>query len=215
MNEQKKPDYTDILNTICCSWNKKWAEVSLAELARERFAVNPFNPLLHPSYCERWVKSIAKELKVDYTYGGLFENRDAMWRGSYLHSDASVHLGIDVNVPAGTTIMCPTKFKVIEMFQDPDQGGGWGGRILVETPNGLVIFSHLNLLPFKLGEQYFQDTALGTVAEPDTNGGWYPHLHLQGLESVKQIGDLDGYGQNSLHNPRLYPDPLKILALGT
>lgn len=205
-----------LLNKICNFRSEtKWSEVNLN---KEAMAVQPAkqirNPFLDPEICNSFVKYVTKLHEVDYTYGGLYEDRSYIWQGSYLKPDSSIHLGIDINVPFGTSISCPVDFKVVDIFIDPDNQGGWGGRIIVETKNGLVLFGHLEIssasLRLAAGGKNPAGTMLGFVAASTRNGGWYPHLHLQGIDSIKSISStLDGYGHISAINKS--PNPLMIL----
>ncbi len=196
-----------------------WARVNLDREAALHTVATRDNPFLNPAYCERFVQQLAEREGAKHTYGGYLEDRSFLWRDSYLTSqfgdDGFVHLGVDVNVPESTPIYCPVPFRVVEMFCDRDQNGGWGGRVVVETNKGaLVVFAHLDLnpLPVDLGWNEPGDFPLGVVAPSCLNGGWFPHLHLQGLKSLDQLNGLDGYGPPRSKNAELYPEPLALLA---
>jgi hypothetical protein len=181
------------------------------------FRAAPTSPLLDPTFCGAWVKHLHRLNGLDVSYGGYLEDRSFMWAGSYLRPDRAVHLGVDVNAEEGWCVRCPVPFKVVEVREDPDREGGWGSRVTVELRHGgLLIFAHLrptvNGHP-EVGQEYPADTWLGSVAGWQDNGGWYPHLHLQGLAYAGQLAHhLDGYGPASPHNEELYPDPLELLA---
>lgn len=195
----------DILNNICgFKGNTSWAEVNLNYLSSKepyQYITHP-NPFLDPVRCDRFVKAIAKRNGVDYTYGGFGENRSFIWRDSYIQHGNFIHLGVDVNVPELTAIHCPVDAKLIEVFIDNEQNGGWGGRVLVETAKGLVLFAHLKVSD-NIQKDIIKDTYLGYVAPPSINGGWFPHLHLQALNNILELNNLDGYGPsiNGIPNP--------------
>jgi hypothetical protein len=194
-------------------------QVDLNLAAGLMFTERAANPLLDPQFCLDWVNHLARECKVDYTYGGYMENRSFMWRGSYLKPEASIHLGIDVNMPFGSEVRCPIPFKVEDVFQDPDQNGGWGGRVLIRTEYGLVIFAHLCLdglmygEQMRVGDEHPANTALGWIDCSDDNGGWFPHLHLQGIKDIAQMEGIDGYAAYSPDLVDLYPNPLPLLGI--
>ncbi len=171
------------------------------------------NPMLNPSLCAEWVSDLAREAGATYTYGGYMENRAHLWRGSYLRPSASVHLGVDINVPAGTDVYCPVPFKVIELFADEDQNGGWGGRAIVKVAGGYVVFAHiLHATHLNAGQEYRANVSIGVVQSSDRNGGWYPHLHLQGLRDISLLNGLDGYGRGGPSDRRSFPNPLALLS---
>ncbi len=216
----------DLLNRICGFREafdaSTWHHVPLNECAIADSYGNPdwgkrreLNPLLDPAYCAKWVASRAPAKSVDYTYGGYLEDRSFLWRGSYLTAETGfVHLGVDVNVPVGTPIYCPVPFRIVEAFIDPDQNGGWGSRLVVQTERGaLVVFAHIDFANLRLNDtRWAANTLIGFVAPETRNGGWFPHLHLQGLKSLDQLNGLDGYGRASRKNAKLYPEPLSLLA---
>lgn len=186
-------------------------------------AVNLFhedepNPLLDTHFCAAWIEHLHRIERLDFSYGGYMEDRAFLWRGSYLDPHASIHLGIDVNVPAGTAVYCPA-FTVLDCLYDTDQNGGWGTRLTVQLKTGgIVVFAHLDeVFGLRRGtvSDYRHPQYIGEVAVPERNGGWYPHLHLQGLASRDQLAGLDGYGPDRPDNMALYPNPLKLLDITT
>lgn len=173
------------------------------------------NPLLDAEFCEQWIKYLHRRLKCDVSYGGYMENRSFIWRNSYLGSPA-IHLGVDVNCDCDSAIYCPVAFKVLEIVRDLDQNGGWGERLLVETRNGLVIFAHLAgaQAVLEVGKSYPGMTIIGFIAGSKYNGGWFPHLHLQGVRDISLMEGIDGYYTGSMKSGELsvdYPNPFKIL----
>lgn len=205
----------DLLNLMTNLHGKTWEEVNLDQLARLECGVSNSSkpsPLIDPVACARWVDSIPQRLGVDFTYGGLYENRAHLWRGSYLDSTAVIHLGIDINVPVGTVVRCPRRFQVIQLLYD-DQPFGWGGRAVVKVGEIYIIFAHLELRNFSVGCTYERGEDLGFVASSKTNGGWYPHIHVQAFGNRSQLDEpLDGYGSEK--DTKLFIDPLYILSYG-
>lgn len=187
-------------------------EINLNDEAERMFSGVGDNPLLDPEFCSAWVEYLSKG--TDYTYGGYMEQREFLWRGSYLKPYQAIHLGVDINVPIYTPVYCPLKFVVREIFRDYDSQGGWGGRVLVETPNGLIIFAHINPEPLQLDKAcYPPGTLIGRIANSETNGGWFPHLHLQGIDKIERMKNIDGYGYSDPFLKDYYPNPLEILEL--
>lgn len=195
-----------------------WRQLSLNEYADADFGAwmgkrqPKANPLLDPAFCGDWVTQLAKRKSVDYTWGGYMENRSTLWRGHYMKRGHFTHYGVDLNVPQGVEIYCPRPFAIHEVYHRADQCGGWGCRVVVETNRGLVVFAHLDLTePLHPGRSYPSGYRLGIVAGPGFNGGWYPHLHLQGLRSLDLLDGLDGYGKRYRGMEKDYPNPIDIL----
>jgi hypothetical protein len=189
-------------------------ELDLNECARVEFKNIEPNPLLNPYRCEEWLAKLSFLNRIDFSYGGYMEDRSFLWRGSYLNPKKSIHLGVDVNfLKPGKSIYCPLNFIVKEIFHDTDQNGGWGDRVLVETENGLVIFAHLKAEKLVIGQKYLKGSPVGVLASPHENGGWFTHLHLQGIKDLAQMNGIDGYGEKSDLNEVNYPNPLKILEI--
>lgn len=210
----------DILNKICGTHPKtKWVEVNLdkesveiIEGAKRMGVTTNGNPFISPILCERFVKQIVEAKEADFSYGGLYEDRRNLWKDSYLKPEESVHLGIDINVDVNTPIYCPVPAIVEDVLIDEDQNGGWGERLVIKTSKGYVLFAHLIFSPEipRPGEQIKMGQQIGLVAPNWMNGGWFPHLHLQGLKSLELLKNLDGYGPARLDNMENYPNPLGL-----
>lgn len=185
--------------------------VNLSLEARNMFKSRKENPLLDPIFCQAWVRYLCHIKTRWFLYGGYMEDRYFLWRGSYLKNNESIHLGIDFSYDVDTPIYCPVSFKVLEVFKDTDQEGGWGTRVTVETRKGIVIFAHLcDVTKEKSGNA---GDFIGRIADPYSNGGWFPHLHLQGLDSASRLtqGHLDGYSYLYNGIDKHYPNPLPFL----
>jgi murein DD-endopeptidase MepM/ murein hydrolase activator NlpD len=188
-------------------------KVNLDSEARKFFHNKKENPLLDPEFCENWVRYLAKKNDHRHCYGGYMENRSFLWKGSYLKPKNSIHVGVDFSFKVGTPIYGTVPFKVWQVYRDFDQNGGWGERVLIKTEKGLVIFAHLCGVSIEANRDtvYPKGTFIGTVATSYTNGGWFPHLHLQGIKNEELITHLDGYSSLYKNIKKDYPDPLPIL----
>jgi hypothetical protein len=128
-----------------------YAEVNLNALAERKYGKdrNRPNPLLDPQFCGAFVRQVASSLQVSFTYGGYLEDRRVIWRGHYHSVEAMQHLGVDYNVPSGTLVAAPQACQVVQAWHDPDQNGGWGGRVVVKLRKryrsaDYAIFAHLD-----------------------------------------------------------------------
>ena len=153
--------------------------------------------------CNEWVKSLHVARKVDYSYGGFLEDRSNLWKNHYNKEiGAFIHLGVDFNVPPGTKVALLKKAKVVNVFIDEDQRGGWGGMVLwkiIDSPQYLI-YGHLKHDIHLKKEQVCEaGTVFGTVGKSNENGGWFPHLHLQLMNQdfidsfEEDIEKIDGY----------------------
>jgi murein DD-endopeptidase MepM/ murein hydrolase activator NlpD len=211
--------------------DRRWAKVDLDALARAEFpATDGLNPLNDPWFCDRWVTEAAARLGAEHSWGGWLEDRAHLWRGHYLPEGCTIHLGLDLNVPAGTTVLAPISGEVMHAVPYRASGGGWGGRFVLhaDIPEGgpeggaeYVVLGHLAhaALP-QAGARITRGTPIGVIGTPHENGGWYPHLHLQALsgeawEAVQHAPDtlLDGYGYPGEALSRLFPDPAPLAGL--
>lgn len=97
----------------------------------------------------------------------------------------TIHLGIDLFAPAGHPVHTPWAGRVIGLA---DNAGdlNYGPTVIVEHdyPAGqfYVLYGHLDpacLEQLEVGEQLAAGQAFASLAAPERNGGWPPHLHLQ------------------------------------
>lgn len=145
------------------------------------------------------------------TYGGYGENRKDIWKGTYLDKDKKyIHLGIDINVPAGTRIECPFNCVIYDRFKDIDTKIGWGGRLILqrEINQPYLILAHLNPQFLLFPSNYIRKgQILGEVGTWPTNGNTFQHLHVQAVYDL-DIKNFDGYG--SLEDLKNNPNPFEI-----
>lgn len=187
----------------------KWEEINLNAEARKLSILKP-NPLLDPCKCQAWVEKLHKKKKCDYSFGGWLEDRATLWRGHYHQPGHTIHLGIDYNVPAGSAIYLPVEGTLVALEQDPDQNGGWGGRVIFKINDIWVIFAHLrSISACHLGTKYVAGCQLGVVGDHNTgNGGWFPHLHVQCMTNYDR--NVDGYAALSDQLALDFPNPAGI-----
>jgi hypothetical protein len=204
--------------------NAQWAQVDLAALAARDFpdSVGP-NPLLDPEACDAWVKTKAAEAGADFTWGGHFEDRKALWRGYYENAPAVAHLGVDFNAPSGTPIHAPRDCEVVHSWPDANRSNGWGGRLvlLLDEPwrgAPYLVLGHLAHagLP-AAGTRFGRGAAMAMTGKAHENGGWFPHLHAQCCSQAYfdlHRGDLellDGYVLEAGASIEIAPDPTLLL----
>ena len=148
------------------------------------------------------------------TYGGYGENRADLWKGTYLdNGEKYIHLGVDINVVSGTSIVSPfDSVEIVDIFADTDTEVGWGGRLILKLNDRFpfIVLGHLNpfTMPIVTGI-YPRGTLLGTVGPLPINGNVFHHLHLQ-LTTNSDFSSLDGYGtqKDLLSNPCPFTTPI-------
>jgi murein DD-endopeptidase MepM/ murein hydrolase activator NlpD len=182
-----------------------WAEVDLGNYAIKNFPSLNDNKLLDDKFCDQWVKNIAQNIGVDFTWGGHFEDRKHLWRGYYDNTDKVTHLGIDYNVPAKTPVAAPRACEVVHSWADTSMHNGWGGRLILRLDDAwenahYLILGHLahENLP-KEGTRFEAGDIVALTGQPHENGGWFPHLHVQCVneefyqQHINDLTLLDGY----------------------
>lgn len=181
---------------------------------------------LDPSLTGRFLAALHKSQNAEYSFGGYLEDRADLWNGSYMDEDRAVHLGIDVNAPAGTLVASARPATVAKIIHDPDQDGGWGSVIIFEldAPVGNIshfIYAHLSPdILVKSGDRVSPGQGVAKLGDPQVNGGWYEHLHIQAMTKEawdlvrdrNDMGAFDGYDswpEGAEH--RLSPNPAPLL----
>ncbi|MFN3953586.1 MAG: aminotransferase class III-fold pyridoxal phosphate-dependent enzyme [Pararhodobacter sp.] len=134
----------------------------------------------------------------------------------------SVHLGVDVFLPAGAAVMAPFDGAVLHAGEEPGHQG-YGGVVVLRhvLPDGTrfaALYGHLRpadalaLTPgqaIRRGETF---ATLGTAAE---NGGWPAHLHLQMGLPEDAASTWPGIFDPDLEAPAraVFPNPAPLLGL--
>jgi len=167
----------------------KWVQVNLDEEYKKR-SLDMFNV----DDQIRLLDELKKEHKAN-TYGGFREDRSAIWKG--FESSTMIHLGVDFNnLEMDTPVASLAEGDIVQILQDPDKFNGWGTKVIVQSGSLFFLYGHLYKCPFQKGDTVKQGEIIGLIAPPSKNGGWFPHLHLQIMDSKKLnkfILTVDGY----------------------
>lgn len=185
----------------------KWGILDLNELAFAMVPPTLPNPLLDAQKCAAWVRGLHTAHRIDYSYGGYWEDRKVLWRGHYHSPGKAIHLGVDYNVPEDTKVFCPSDATVVDSRRDADKNGGWGGRVILRNHAGLyLVIAHLDPKNLPLVDEHLREGSLiGKVGKWTVNGGWFPHLHIQAMRTFRT--DFDGYGTGSAAERIEFPHP--------
>jgi murein DD-endopeptidase MepM/ murein hydrolase activator NlpD len=186
------------------------------------------NTLLDTAVFQTMVDEVHRRHAVDWSYGGYLEDRRYILRGTYLEASGNfLHLGVDMNVPYGTSVAATFPASVMLVDDDQDQDGGWGPRVFLkpegpDAPDVVFIYAHLERPRYKPGDVLAPGTVFASVGGPPHNGNWFPHLHVQAIREslfrqilLDRFRELDGYGPPS-ERPTLesdFPNPLPYLGV--
>jgi len=154
--------------------------------------------------------------------GGYLEYR-SMYRDTDLFRDDAercIHIGVDVFMPAGTTLHAPLDGEV-HSFANRQVWGDYGPVIILRHELGGMefhsLYGHLSeasLQGLGEGKPIRAGRAFAQIGARAVNGNWPPHLHFQLVRDMQgQRGDypgvvrpaeLDFYRENC-------PDPTRLL----
>ncbi|MBD3222997.1 peptidoglycan DD-metalloendopeptidase family protein [bacterium] len=152
-------------------------------------------------------------------YGGYGEDR-SVYAASTLFDGAgeprTIHLGLDVWTDAGTPLRAPLDAEVHSLAVN-DRFGDYGGTIILTHDGFHTLWGHLahrSLDGLREGQTVARGEQFAWLGEPDENGGWPPHLHLQRIEDLEgRRGDFPGVAPRSEKARWLAncPDPKSLL----
>ncbi len=150
-------------------------------------------------------------------------NEPRLWYASEAFRDRTVHLAVDLFLPAGTPVRAPLD-GTVDSVQDNAAALDYGPTVIVrheprDGPRFFTLYGHLHrsvlarLSPGDTITAGHQFAELGTF---DANGQWPPHLHFQIITDLLGLsGDFPGVAQPDERDiwTALCPDPNLILGL--
>jgi len=154
--------------------------------------------------------------------GGYLENR-SMYQHTELFqgdSERSVHIGVDVFMPAGTAIYAPLD-GVVHCYANRQASGDYGPVIILRHQlEGIEfhsLYGHLtevSLDPLSPGDNTKAGEKIAEIGARPLNGNWPPHLHFQLIHDLQNLDD--GYpGVARASDVEFYksncPDPNRII----
>jgi murein DD-endopeptidase MepM/ murein hydrolase activator NlpD len=110
-----------------------------------------------------------------------------------------IHIGTDVWLPTKTPLYAPLAGK-IHSFANNDGEANYGPTIILEhSPSDdtfYTLYGHLSLDSLKnieVGQRFEAGELLGFIGNPNENGGWPPHVHVQAMVDMLGLqGDFPG-----------------------
>ncbi len=130
-----------------------------------------------------------------------------------------VHMGVDLGGPAGVAVHSFADATVI-LAGDNAAPGDYGPTLVTEQRwEGrplYALYGHLSrasLARSPVGRRLRAGEVLGWLGEPEENGGWPPHVHLQLAWERPLVPDLPGAVTLADREAAraLYPDPRMVL----
>ena len=135
----------------------------------------------------------------------------------------TIHLGIDLFVPADTPVHAPLA-GTVHSFANNNKALDYGPTIIVkhEIPSGekfFTLYGHLSLESLddiEVGQIVNAGDVIGTLGDHSVNGGWPPHLHFQiVMDMLGQQGEFPGVA--AAHERSIWlslsPDPNVIVGI--
>ena len=133
--------------------------------------------------------------------GGYFENRAIYRRSAHYDGEEarSLHLGMDIWMPAGTALHSPLS-GTVHSLQDNQGFGNYGPTIItehrLENQTFFVLYGHLDsesLDNWQPGDPVLPGQEIARIGDFPVNGDWPPHLHWQVMtDMLGHVGDFPG-----------------------
>lgn len=174
---------------------------------------------------EQLVNALLTDRNATVGIGGYLENRVIYRRSQHFGPGAveearSLHLGVDVWLPAGTPVLAPLTATVHSLANN-DHFGDYGFTVILRHElEGVAFYSlygHLSRQEWtalRVGQQLEKGQAFATVGPYPENGDWPPHLHFQLIADLQgRTGDFPGVARPSERGiwAALCPDPNLVL----
>ncbi|GAB3844471.1 hypothetical protein GCM10028822_01790 [Hymenobacter terrigena] len=171
------------------------------------------------------VNKMLAEKSATVGIGGYLENRVIYRRSAHFGPGAaeeprSLHLGVDVWLPAGTPVLAPLP-AVVHGLADNDNFGDYGPTVVLQHElEGTVFYSlygHLSRAEWRalrVGQALQKGEAFATVGPFPENGDWPAHLHFQLIADMQsRADDFPGVARPSERETwaALCPDPNLVL----
>ena len=133
----------------------------------------------------------------------------------------TIHIGLDLFAEAGTPVFAPLDGEVAA-FNDNGMNQDYGPVIILRhhTDDGaefFTLYGHLSresLTGLSVGKRVKAGDRIATLGAGDVNGGWTPHLHLQVITDLLELGtDFPGVARPSQRGvwTSICPDPNLIV----
>jgi 4-aminobutyrate aminotransferase-like enzyme/Ser/Thr protein kinase RdoA (MazF antagonist) len=191
-------------------------------------ASNPADNAAEPF--ARRVFAAMREAGAAIGAGGYDESRvihatDAVATGAVTDERRTVHLGLDLTLPAGSPLYAPLD-GAVHGFEDAATRGDYGPVIVLrheitgdDPLTFYTLYGHLArraLEGLYVGKLVRAGEQLAAIGAPEENGDWWPHVHVQIVtDMLDRPCTFDGLAPASQRRTwlSLSPDPNLILGI--
>lgn len=180
-------DYKDYIPLNLNSDNKELEKIDIT------------NAIAFENYIEQHL--VNNNAKV--AFGGYLETRNLYRRSAVFKNNVSeernIHIGLDLWIKAGTTVLAALDGKV-HSFQNNTALGDYGPTIIlehiIENITFYTLYGHLDLESLVgkvVGQIVKKGEIIAKLGSSPINGDYAPHLHFQIIKDIEgNIGDYPG-----------------------
>lgn len=171
---------------------------------------------------DRYVKETMLLNNATVGIGKYNEDRTIYKRSSLFGTERTVHLAIDVILPAGTKIISPLD-AIIHSFQNNDNFGDYGPTIILQHElddmKFYTLYGHLSkesLESKSESQEIRKGEVIGEIGNIHVNGNWFEHVHFQIItDMLDKKDDFPGVVNIKERDRwlKLCPDPNLILRI--
>jgi murein DD-endopeptidase MepM/ murein hydrolase activator NlpD len=175
---------------------------------------------------ENYINHYLRKNNAKVAFGGYLEERNLYKQSNIFKNEDSdernIHIGLDLWVEAGTTVLAALEGKVFGF--DFNAGlGNYGPTIIlehqIENHVFYTLYGHLStesIENIELGKVFLKGQKLGNLGDSFVNGGYSPHLHFQIIKDIKaNQSDYPGVCSKSTldYYTKNCPDPNLLLQI--
>jgi murein DD-endopeptidase MepM/ murein hydrolase activator NlpD len=180
----------------------------------------------NPNHFQDYINQKLKAQNLKMAVGGYLEHRNLYQQHSLFvpespEDERSIHLGIDIWMPAGTKITSPMDAQV-HSFNDNKGMGNYGPTIILKHQisdelSFFTLYGHLSredLKTLEVGKKIKKAEVFAHFGSIEENGNWASHLHFQIILDMKgYVGDYPGVASNKMieFEKKNCPDPNLLL----
>lgn len=174
---------------------------------------------------EEFIQNEITRNRGDCGIGGYLEDRVIYRRSAHFeNADASrsIHLGIDVWLPAYSQVYAPVD-GVVHSFGINDNYADYGGTLILQHMGDNGPFwtlyghiSHESIQGLEEGDEISKGDPIAQLGDWDENGNWPAHLHFQViLDILDNQGDFPGVCKEEEveYFKKICPNPMDFLGL--
>ena len=165
-----------------------------------------------------------------FSVGRYDERRPGMYSTPLFEGVRDHHVGLDLGAPAQTPVHAFDEGSVFAIAVN-DEDGSYGPTLITQHCRSLpslvggpcegepvtfwVLYGHLSwesISNWSVGDTFGRGDVIARLGEPEENGGWPPHVHVQMSLHPPENGDLPGVVRAEDRQAALeqYPDPRLI-----